>query len=83
MSTHTPNAPVTRVSTLELFFDLVFVFAITQVSHLFGHAHGAIDFVRGCPDHSAVISANVVGYAIPADNPPATRARKSTSSDGA
>ena len=46
MSTQTPNAPVTRVSTLELFFDLVFVFAITQVSHLFGHAHGAIDFVR-------------------------------------
>ena len=25
---------VVRVSTLELFFDLVFVFAITQVSHL-------------------------------------------------
>jgi low temperature requirement protein LtrA len=24
---------VTGVSTLELFFDLVFVFAITQVSH--------------------------------------------------
>ena len=41
-----PNASVTRVSTLELFFDLVFVFAITQVSHLFGHAHSAIDFVR-------------------------------------
>ena len=46
MNVHTPNAPVTRVSTLELFFDLVFVFAITQVSHLFGHAHGALDFVR-------------------------------------
>ena len=46
MSTHVPNASVTRVSTLELFFDLVFVFAITQVSHLFGHAHGTIDFVR-------------------------------------
>jgi low temperature requirement protein LtrA len=37
---------VTRVSTLELFFDLVFVFAITQVSQLFGHAHGALDFAR-------------------------------------
>jgi low temperature requirement protein LtrA len=34
------------VSTLELFFDLVFVFAITQVSHLFGEAHRALDFVR-------------------------------------
>ena len=46
MTTGTPNAPVTRVSTLELFFDLVFVFAITQVSHLFGHAHSALDFAR-------------------------------------
>jgi len=37
---------VARVSTLELFFDLVFVFAITQVSHLFGEAHRALDIVR-------------------------------------
>ena len=37
---------VARVSTLELFFDLVFVFAITQVSHLFGEAHGALDIGR-------------------------------------
>ena len=37
---------VTRVSPLELFFDLVFVFAITQVSHLFGEAHRALDLVR-------------------------------------
>jgi low temperature requirement protein LtrA len=37
---------VVRVSTLELFFDLVFVFAITQVSHLFGEAHRALDLVR-------------------------------------
>ena len=35
-----------RVTTLELFFDLVFVFAITQVAHLVGHAHGALDFLR-------------------------------------
>ena len=40
------SSGVERVSTLELFFDLVFVFAITQVSHLFGEAHGALDFVR-------------------------------------
>jgi len=38
--------PILRVSTLELFFDLVFVFAITQVSHLFGHAHSAVEFLR-------------------------------------
>jgi low temperature requirement protein LtrA len=37
---------ISRVSTLELFFDLVFVFAITQVSHVFGHAHGTLDFLR-------------------------------------
>ena len=42
----TSSTPVVRVSTLELFFDLVFVFAITQVSHLFGHANGALDFLR-------------------------------------
>ena len=40
------GAGVARVSTLELFFDLVFVFAITQVSHLFGEAHGALDIGR-------------------------------------
>ena len=42
----THGTGVTRVSTLELFFDLVFVFAITQVSHLFGEAHGALDIGR-------------------------------------
>jgi low temperature requirement protein LtrA len=36
----------TRVSTLELFFDLVFVFTITQVTHLVEHAHGAGDLAR-------------------------------------
>jgi low temperature requirement protein LtrA len=35
-----------RVSTIELFFDLVFVFTITQLTHLIDHAHGAVDFVR-------------------------------------
>ena len=30
--------------------------------------HSAIDFVRGCPDHSAVMSASVVGYAMPAES---------------
>jgi low temperature requirement protein LtrA len=35
-----------RVSTLELFFDLVFVFTITQVTHLVTDAHGVTDLVR-------------------------------------
>src|SRR3954469_18866151 len=37
---------VTRVSTLELFFDLVFVFTVTQVAHLVERAHGAGDYLR-------------------------------------
>ena len=43
----------------------------------------AIDFVRPGPDHSAVISARVVGYAIPAEMPPTTRAANRTVSVGA
>ena len=43
----------------------------------------AIDRVRAGPDQSAVISARVVGYAMPAASPPSTRAPKSTSIDGA
>jgi low temperature requirement protein LtrA len=35
-----------RVSTIELFFDLVFVFTVTQLTHLIDHANGADDFVR-------------------------------------
>ena len=45
--------------------------------------HSAIDFVRWGPDQSAVISASVVGNAIPADNPPPSRATNSTVSLGA
>src|SRR2546428_5163760 len=33
------------VSSIELFFDLVFVFVITQVTQLVEHAHGAMDFL--------------------------------------
>ncbi len=43
----------------------------------------AIDFVRPGPDQSAVISASVVGNAMPAASPPPTRATKRTLSDGA
>ena len=45
--------------------------------------HSAIDFVRPGPDQSAVISASVVGYAMPAESPPRRRAPKRTSSVGA
>ncbi|MBC8076516.1 MAG: low temperature requirement protein A [Chloroflexales bacterium] len=39
-------SPPTRVSTLELFFDLVFVFTITQVSELVLHAHNLVQLAR-------------------------------------
>jgi low temperature requirement protein LtrA len=40
------STSATRVSTLELFFDLVFVFTITQVTHLVTDAHGVTDLLR-------------------------------------
>ncbi len=45
--------------------------------------HSAIDFVRPGPDHSAVMRASVVGYAMPAASPPTIRATMSTSMVGA
>lgn len=48
--THRPPeadpTPITRVNTLELFFDLVFVFTITQVTSLIAHPHGLRTFVE-------------------------------------
>jgi low temperature requirement protein LtrA len=41
-----------RVTTLEPFFDLAFVFTVTQATGLVAHAHGASDFVRA-PDRAA------------------------------
>ncbi|MFN7011165.1 MAG: low temperature requirement protein A [Allorhizobium sp.] len=35
-----------RAQTIELFFDLVFVFTITQITHLVEQAHGAIDYLH-------------------------------------
>jgi low temperature requirement protein LtrA len=35
-----------RAQTIELFFDLVFVFTITQITHLVEHAHGAVDLLH-------------------------------------
>src|SRR6266545_8265084 len=45
MTTPLNEKPV-GVSSIELFFDLVFVFVITQVTQLVEHAHGAMDFLR-------------------------------------
>ncbi len=45
--------------------------------------HSAIDRVRAGPDHSAVMSASVVGNAMPAETPPRIRATTSTSTEGA
>src|SRR6185503_10836089 len=41
-----PAQPEVRVSTIELFFDLVFVYTVTQLTHLIDHAHGPDDFVH-------------------------------------
>ena len=43
----------------------------------------AIDFVRSGPDHKAVMSASVVGNAIPAARPPPNLAMNNTMSVGA
>ena len=43
----------------------------------------AIAFVRAGPAHSAVMSASVVGNAIPAEMPPTIRAKMRKPSDGA
>jgi len=44
----TPPSPaaapaIQRVSNIELFFDLVFVFALTQLTGVIEHAHGPGD----------------------------------------
>ncbi len=44
-TTQEPAAPF-RAQTIELFFDLVFVFTITQITHLVEHAHGPLDFLH-------------------------------------
>jgi len=45
--------------------------------------HRAMARVRAGPDHNAVTRARVVGYAIPADSPPTSRAAIRTPTDGA
>lgn len=47
MSEHTENSkPQFRAQTVELFFDLVFVYTITRITHLVEHAHGAVDYLH-------------------------------------
>ena len=42
-----PTRPaIQRVSTVELFFDLVFVFTLTQLTGLIAHPHTASDYLR-------------------------------------
>ena len=36
-----------RATTLELFFDLIYVFAFTQVSALMSHGHDGIAVLQG------------------------------------
>ncbi len=45
MHTDIPSEPV-KVSTLELFFDLIFVFTITQLSELVIEAHSLLEWSR-------------------------------------
>jgi hypothetical protein len=40
------QSPGSRVSTLALFFDLVFVFAVTQVTDLTLHSHDALGIAK-------------------------------------
>ncbi|MCA0269781.1 MAG: low temperature requirement protein A [Bacteroidetes bacterium] len=42
----TEASPVTRVSTLEIFFDLIFVFTVTQLTSLIAHPHGVGTFIE-------------------------------------
>lgn len=46
MSESQESSGAFRAQTIELFFDLVFVFTITQITHLVEHAHGAIDLLH-------------------------------------
>src|SRR5258706_14524692 len=43
---HVSTQKPVGVSSIELFFDLVFVFVITQVTRLVEHVHGSKDFLR-------------------------------------
>jgi len=42
-----PTGEAHRVTTFELFFDLVYVFAVTQVTHFMAEAHSAHGVLQG------------------------------------
>ena len=46
MSPSAARPAVKRVSSLELFFDLVFVFTLTKITGLVAHPHGAADYLK-------------------------------------
>ncbi|HEV8648088.1 MAG TPA: low temperature requirement protein A [Actinomycetes bacterium] len=41
-----PAVEIERVSTLELFLDLVFVFTVTQLTELVSHPTGSVTTAR-------------------------------------
>jgi len=45
----------TTRSTFELFFDLVYVFAVTQVTHFMAEQHSAYGVCPGAPDPRAAL----------------------------
>jgi low temperature requirement protein LtrA len=47
LHTASPTGEGHRVTTFELFFDLVYVFAITQVTHFMAEAHSAYRILQG------------------------------------
>jgi low temperature requirement protein LtrA len=61
MSTETSSEPAVKVSTLELFFDLIFVFTITQLTELVIEAHTLLEWLR-IPALLAIIWWMYAGY---------------------
>jgi low temperature requirement protein LtrA len=61
MDTDTSSEPQVKVSTLELFFDLIFVFTITQLTELVIEAHTIIGWLR-IPALLAIIWWMYAGY---------------------
>ena len=61
-SSHHKNAePAVKVTTLELFFDLIFVFTITQLTELVIEAHSILEWLR-IPLVLAIILYMYTGY---------------------
>ncbi len=61
MPSDTSSEPAVKVSTLELFFDLIFVFTITQLTELVIGAHTILEWLR-IPALLAIIWWMYAGY---------------------